>query len=254
MELLVVIAIIGVLVGLLLPAIQAARESSRRTKCVNNLRQIGLGLHQYHNAHESLPVGCTEWRIGSNTSQRQLAWSAFLLPYIEQSNLFEQLDLTQAFDNPINAQAAASELSIYLCPSAEPPVRTSTLDRGKSHYGGIYGERISGVPNNPPKGTMLIDKAVRFSHITDGTSTTLLVAEDTQFADGEWINGRNIFDQAFPINAAPPFENDIRSDHPQGANGLAADGSVHFLSEDTTDEVLAAICTRAGNEPIGGWE
>ena len=101
---------------------------------------------------------------------------------------------------------------------------------------------------------MLIDSAVNIAQITDGTSATLMISEDSDFADGQWINGRNIFDQAFAINSAPAFENDIRSRHPQGANGLAADGSVHFLAENTVEIVLAALCTRAAGDSIEGWE
>jgi prepilin-type processing-associated H-X9-DG protein len=91
------------------------------------------------------------------------------------------------------------------------------------------------------------------AEVTDGTSQTLILAEDTAWPDGQWINGRNIFDQAFAINAAPAFENDIRSDHPGGANGLLVDGAVRFLAESTDLDVLAAICTRAGGEPVAAF-
>jgi len=247
-ELLVVIAIIGVLVALLLPAVQAAREAARRASCSNNLKQIGLGLHLYHDVHRTFPPGGVEFRLGSDTSKRQLAWSVFLLPYIEQLNLYEQLDLTTAFDSAENAPAAATVLSVYICPSA-PSGDQLVSGRGPCLYGGIYGERITS-PNNPPKGTMLYDTPISMAHIRDGTSNTLVVAEDSGFADGQWINGRNIFDQAFAINKAPPFENDIRSEHPGGANGVLADGSVRFFSETMNLDTLAAYCTRAGGEVI----
>ena len=79
---------------------------------------------------------------------------------------------------------------------------------------------------------------------------TLMVSEDADFPDGQWINAWNLFDQAFSINRAPRFENDIRSMHPQGANGLFADGSVKFLNENIDLEVIAALCTRNGSESI----
>ena len=100
---------------------------------------------------------------------------------------------------------------------------------------------------------MLIDQVVRIRDITDGTSNTLIVSEDSMSPDAQWINGRNIFDQAFPINQAPGFENDIRSEHPQGANGVFCDGSVRFLNEAIDNETLAAICTRALGEVVGDF-
>ena len=250
-ELLVVIAIIGILIGMLLPAVQAVREAAHRTQCANNLRQIGLALHSHHSAMQEFPIGTVEWRFGSDTSQRQLAWSAYLLPYLEQQNVSDQLDLTRAFDAVDNQLAAATVLSVYLCPST---IRETDQPEGRGgcDYGGIFGERISS-PNNPPKGTMLIDQAVSICDITDGTSNTLVVSEDSQSPDAQWINGRNIFDQAFPINQAPSFENDIRSEHPQGANGVFCDGSVRFLNESIENETLAAICTRALGEVIGDF-
>lgn len=246
-ELLVVIAIIGILIGMLLPAIQMVREAARRTRCANNLHQIGIALQSYHNSKESFPIGGIEWRFGNNLSKRQLAWSAFLLPHLEQQNVYDQLNLNTPFDSAENEVGAANILPVYVCPSSERGIQLVS-GRGPCDYGGIYGERISG-PNNPPKGTMLHDVAVAISQIRDGTSNTLIVSEDTGWADGQWINGRNIFDQAFPINRAPSFENDIRSDHPQGANATWCDGSVRFLAESIDLQVLAAICTRSGGEP-----
>ncbi len=247
-ELLVVVAIIGVLVALLLPAVQAARESARRATCKNRLHQIGIALHAYHDVHEELPVGCTEWRPWRGVDERQLAWSAFLLPQLEQQSLYDSLDLDLPFDHPVNAEAAATVLPMYLCPSASRGAELSS-GRGPAHFGGMYGERITS-PNSPPKGVMLIDQSTALREITDGTSHTIVVAEDTAFEDGQWINGRNLFDQAFAVNAAPGFENDIRSDHPGGAQAVFADGSVHFLADDLPLEVLAALCTRAGGEVI----
>ncbi len=250
-ELLVVIAIIGVLVALLLPAVQAARSASQRTACANNLKQIGLALQNYHDTHEELPIGCLEWRPYGGTWQRQFAWSAQLLPQLELASLHDQIDFDKPFDDPANATAASAVVNIYVCP-AHPEGGQLAGGRGPSDYGGMYGERITS-PNNPAKGAMLIDQSVRFAQITDGTSHTILVGEDTGFADGQWINGRNLFDQAFAINAAPLFENDLRSDHVGGAQVTMADASVQFLSEGMDDHVLAALCTRAGGEVDRGF-
>jgi len=247
-ELLVVIAIIGMLVSLLLPAVNRARAAARRTHCQNNLRQIGIGLQSHHAAQGSFPMGGIEWRPIESSKNRQLAWSAFLLPYIEEQALFDSLDLTTAFDSLENAAGAAKTLSVYICPSS---LRGERLveGRGPCDYGGIYGERITS-PNNPPKGTMLYDIQISTAHIQDGISNTLIVAEDSRFDDGQWINGRNIFDQAFAINLAPDWENDIRSEHSGGAFATRADGSVSFLDESLALNVLAALCTRAGHEVV----
>lgn len=250
-ELLVVIAIIGILIGMLLPAVQAVREAARRTVCQNKLRQIGLAMQNYHSAHREFPVGGTSFMATANPGETQIAWSAFLLPFIEQSNVFVEIDFDEHFDSPVNAGAAEIVIDSFVCPSSQ---RGSDLSngRGPCDYGGMFGERITS-PNNPPKGLMVYGSSHSHSDIPDGSSNTIIIAEDSDFSDGQWINGRNIFDQAFAINAAPSFENDIRSRHPGGANAAFADGHIQFLSEQMSLTPLAAICTRAGQEVVGDF-
>ena len=243
-ELLVVIGVGTVALAIALPTIQEARESVRRTKCANHLRQIGLALHQHHAVRTAYPVGCVEWRE-LEPENRQLAWSAFLLPYIKQLNLYDRLDLQVSYDDPSNQLAASQPIQLYRCPSSNRC--HSQGERALIDYGGIYGERITG-PNNPPKGVMLINRPVRNSQIIDGLSNTIIIGEDTKSTEGEWINGNNIFDQAFAINTGPDFENDIRSDHRRGANVCLSDGSVTFLSNSTDLKLLASFCTKAGSE------
>jgi prepilin-type processing-associated H-X9-DG protein len=258
-ELLVVIGVIGVLMAMLLPAVQAVRESARRTACCSNLSQIGVGLQSYHQMYERFPVGCLECRV-TFPHGRQLAWSAFLLPQTEQQPLYDRIDFSKAFDSAENAEAAATVVDTYICPSVS---RSSYLIDGRavSDYGGINGERIQfpGLPprhNDPPKGVMLYERPITISEIRDGTSQTLIIAESAGWKDGQWINGLNIFDQAYAINFPPDLahgiypENEIRSDHPGGANGLFCDGSARFLSETMELRTLAAICTRAGGEIV----
>ncbi len=248
-ELLVVVATVGVIVALILPAAQAARESARRTVCIDNLRNIGCALHGHLIAKGVFPAGCVEWRVGGDRSMRQLAWSAFILPWLEEQAVADRLELSKAFDDAANADAAAAVLPVFRCPSVTRP-RATIAGRGACDYGGIYGERLVS-PNNPPKGAFLIDRTLRTRDIADGLSKTVFVGEDCGFdgrgfPDGQWINGRNIFDQAYPINAAPAVENDMRSRHPGGVVALLGDGAARFLRESLDRGVLAGLCTRAG--------
>lgn len=249
-ELLVVITIVCLLVALLLPAVQAAREAARRAGCLNNFRQLGLALQHYHTAHGSFPPGGIELMM-HKPGGRQYAWGAFILPYLEQTVVYERLAFSQPYYAAENLSAARTPLAVFVCPSSP---RASTMlsgGLGATDYGGIYGERISS-PNDPPKGVMLYDRALRMAEIRDGTASTLIIAEDTEYGTSQWINALNVFDQAFPINRAPLIENDIRSRHPGGANGAFCDGSARFLAETMDLEVLAAICTRDGGEMISG--
>jgi len=257
-ELLVVIAILGVLIALLLPAVQAARETGRRMSCGNNLHQIGIGLLAFHDEHQAFPQGGVEvrtLRFPDGTprypSGRQLAWSAYILPYLEERGLDRQIDFTKAFDSKQNARAGAQVIRSYLCPS-DGRISYVVNSRGVSDYGGIYGQRIIGR-DDPPNGCMIYDRPIRIIDITDGTSHTMIVAEDTHTQDAQWINALNVFDVSCAINTAPPYENDIVSKHPGGANTLFADGAVHYLNERLELKVLAALVTRNGGETVGDF-
>jgi prepilin-type N-terminal cleavage/methylation domain-containing protein len=259
-ELLVVVAIIATLVALLLPAVQVARESARQHRCQNNLHQIGLALQTYHAVFAELPIGCLERRIPSKKPDgRQLAWSAWLLPHLEEQTLWRQIDFNSAYDSARNASPARTVLSVFLCPSAArfAPGREGSLVYATASspnqnvaaaidYGGNYGAAQASPAGN---GVLLYDRAVAFREVTDGTSRTLLVFEDSGRGagmDGEWINGENIFDVGLPINLQ--VHNEIWSDHPGGAMALRCDGSVTLLDESLDVNVLRAACTRAGDD------
>lgn len=265
-ELLVVMAIIGTLAALLLPAVQAARESARRAECQNNLRQIGVALHAYHASRGQFPVGCVDKRaVATNPNGRQLAWSVAILSELGEPSLARQTDINSAYDSAANSIAAATVVATYLCPStrrcatgregvivANPITASNPASyRGAAtDYGGIYGAaQVSPSAN----GVFLYERPVKINEITDGTSHTLALAEDTGrgwLMDGEWINGENIYDVSNLINTQQ--HNEIWSDHPGGAMALWCDGSTSLVSATMELPVLRSICTRAGNESTNG--
>ncbi len=254
-EVLAVVTTVACLIALLLPAVQSAREATRRTSCGNNMRNIGCALHGYLLAKRSFPVGCLEWKSGSGGSKRCLAWNVFILPWLEEQATADRLKLQKPFDDPTNAEVAATVLPVFLCPSADRK-RGTVSGMGATDYGGVVGERIAS-PNNPEKGVLVTDRGYSPKEITDGLSKTILIAECAAEAwpDGQWINGRNLFDQAYGINATMPFwEDEMRSRHPTAAQCLAGDGSVHLIFETIEKLVLAAAFTRGkGESPGSPW-
>ena len=247
MELLVVVAIIGILVSLLLPAVQFAREAARQTSCRNNQHQIGIALQAYHNLHRSLPIGCLQWRFwGQPSTRKNLAWSAFLLPQMGEQTLYEAVDFDYAYDHPRNKKAAETVVESYLCPTEIP----EGFGRAEISYGGLYGERL--VDSRPDDGVFLYERPIRFRDCLDGLSVTMANGEDMVGPDSEWINGGNVFVQSHPINDDQAWvgDNEIRSLHPAGAMVLFLDGSVHLLNESLDRIVLGQLITRDGHETI----
>ena len=256
LEVLVVMATVAFLVALLLPAVQSARESARRFGCSNNMRSIGCALYGHLLVRRAFPVGCLEWKSpGVSSTKRCLSWNAIILPWLEEQATFDRLDYQKPFDDPANATVAATAIPVFACPSADRRGRP-VGGLGGTDYGGVVGERITSV-NNPEKGVIVNEKSYAPREVADGLSKTILVAECAAeiWPDGQWINGRNLFDQAYSINAKLSFwEDEMRSRHPTGAQCLAGDGSVHLLSEMVDKAILAAACTRAkGESPAAPW-
>ena len=181
-ELLVVIAIIGILIALLLPAVQAARESARRVQCTNNLHQMGLGLQLYHDAHRRFPSGVVypNW----------VFWSGALLPYLEQRSLYEELDFSQGWSDPASGNGLASKtfLSVFRCPSSAAPQYSNAQGvpgRVPATYlavGSGTDTRESGdVPDHlglPLRdGLLYVNSQTRIADILDGSSNTVAIGE-----------------------------------------------------------------------------
>ena len=199
-ELLVVITIIGILIALLLPAVQAAREAARKMQCGNNLKQIGLALHNYETAVRAFPAGYisafgTPGYPSSNDQGPGWGWAALMLPYIEQPGLHDQIQFDKDIADPANAVPRATILSGFLCPS-DGGDKTFTVAGGNSvvvahsNYVGVFGNPeittdpgfllpASSNPERSPahQGMFYRNSGVRVADVTDGTSNTLFVGE-----------------------------------------------------------------------------
>jgi len=174
-ELLVVIAIIGVLVALLLPAVQAAREAARRSSCGNNLKQLGLGMHNYHDTFLALPYGATTYHPGENRDG--WSWVARVLPFIEETNLYEKCNFGLRINGGGSggADLRAQHLDSMLCPSDSTLIEeaNSVWQTPLQNYVVSYGNGTYGTGN----GMFTINKVNRFRDCTDGTANTVMMGE-----------------------------------------------------------------------------
>jgi len=288
-ELLVVIAIIGVLMSLLLPAVQRVREASNRTKCSNSLKQVGLALHGYHDIYGTLPPGLSL----KESDKWYWSWMSRLMPFIEQDNLYkvaENWAQQPGHGNPWFPMNPALYVvqPMFTCPS-DTRVLVATwvtdgwrLDIAFTSFQGVSGiNQHSFSPVKPKEiGLFYVESHVRFAEITDGLSNTLMVGERPPSKDlvfGWWFAGAgednygtsdvllgmneiNTYYSHCGYNKAYQFspgsvDNDCDqyhywSLHPGGANFLLADASVHFLSYSTANDVMLALGTRSGGEPV----
>ena len=198
-ELLVVIAIIGVLIALLLPAVQAAREAARRASCVNNMKQIGLALHNYHDLQGSFPMGsgqCQYWPVFSYLSKQGLSIHSAILPQLEQQAVYNAINFSFGIEDgstnmpwPIQATAATTQLNVFICPS---DVYAGDFVKGSNSYFGSIGTTTYFVnPNTttwpnvgvmaglPSTGLFTYGAVYRIADVTDGTSNTIAFCEST---------------------------------------------------------------------------
>lgn len=276
-ELLVVIAIIGVLVALLLPAVQSAREAARRSQCVNNLKQIGLAIQLFHDANKKLPPA----RFAGNSP----SWFAFILPYMEAGSAHDLWSFHNTYYDAINKQAREVALPSFFCPSRRAPNITSGEMPGRpgagstGDYAGNFGDVIRGCcPHNGPLTGVLITSRtlekpkivngkvvwasdVSFRNITDGLSVTLFGGEKHLRPDQltKWPDDSSIYngDHLHPfVRSGGPFAplakgptDDVCCDnfgswHPGVAQFLFGDGRVTTSGVQIDVEVLRRLTVR----------
>jgi len=257
-ELLVVITIIAILIALLLPAVQQAREAARRTQCKNNLKQLALGAHNYHDAYNQFPPGS----ITSNNA----SWSVMLLPYIDERPLYLQIQTAGYFNNPgmpaINytnaAQPNEASLEVFRCPS-----ETTTATAGITNYLGNWGAGSTAFPSiltnglQDGGGMFIQNGRIRIRDVKDGTTNTALIGEcvgtnpistppagPTHYLWGGTTIQAHCGGSNKPINTAtqndvdgPPVNVDggalctFASNHEAGAQFALVDGSVKFINQ-----------------------
>ncbi len=261
-ELLVVIAIIGVLVALLLPAVQAAREAARRSQCSNNLKQIGLAFHNYHDTHQVFPPAFIN--VGPNW---HWGWGAFILPYVEQGPLHDALapgDNSQGVtqeEGPNAQPELQTRLGVYRCPSDVNARATNIHWTWNGEFGlSNYVINEAAVPWAPPPGNAFARAGTpaSFSTISDGTSNTILIGEraSRDHVAAQWHGRRGTtamcgFRANYPPNTRCPTLSDctggacirypLSSEHPGGVQIVLFDGSVRFLSE-TIEALVFGNC------------
>ena len=287
-ELLVVIAIIGLLLALLLPAVQAAREAARRNQCFNNLKQIGLGLQNYHDVARCFPPGyISDFDSSGNDTGPGWGWAAFLLPELEQASAQRILNFNLPVEDPVNARGRTLNLPVFRCPSDPsmpawqvnngPPSFSPICTVAESNYVGVFGTTEPGVDGD---GLFFRNSRIKLRDITDGTSNTLMVGERSiLLGPATWAgvvaNAVLVPDPSDGVGTGPP-ENDssmvlghtgdgfspgdrashvnqfysLHSGH--GVQFVFADGHASMLNPSTPYRVYRALTTRAGGEAIPG--
>jgi prepilin-type N-terminal cleavage/methylation domain-containing protein/prepilin-type processing-associated H-X9-DG protein len=289
-ELLVVIAIIGLLVALLLPAVQAAREAARRTQCVNNLKQIGVALHNYESPYRTLQPGyVSNFDASGNDTGPGWGWSALLLPQMEQKPLFDAANLSLPIEDPTNQTSRLIRISVYLCPSDDQAPSWVAMKRdangnpiqticqvASANYVGMFGTSDPGVDGD---GIFFRDSSIGISAVIDGTAQTIAAGErGHNLGEATWV-GSVTGAALYPVDndgvgyprvesgpgmvlghaggnlgpGDPSAEvNQFYSRHPGGVNFLFADGHVSFLKTTLNAKTFRALATRAGGEVISG--
>jgi prepilin-type processing-associated H-X9-DG protein len=284
-ELLVVIATIGLLIALLLPAVQAAREAARRTNCRNHLKQLGLALHNYHDVYGQLPAGWQGFaaagiKVPLAEGAPGWGWAAAILPQMEQTALADSLRLDLPITDPANAAARLTALTTYRCASDAAGEELFQLEAengsgplaelARSNYVAMFGtlelEDCEGLPAGQAcrgDGAMYHNSRTSFRDVLDGLSQTIIVGERSSKLDAStWTGvvpgGQEAFARIQGIADHTPNHpdahfDDFSSEHPGGVHFVFADGSVRFIANAISPSVYQGLATRAGREVVSPY-
>ena len=290
-ELLVVIAIIAILIAMLLPGIQQAREAARRTQCRHNLMSLGIALHNYEMGFETLPPGVVNATgpIADTPVGYHLGWIGQLLPYLDQANAWRKLDLDQSIYAAANSPVREHVLPTLFCPTDSIPRSVDitgsqpVLKAAPSSYSGCHNDAATPVDVDQ-NGVLYLNSAVRMEDILDGTTYTIFAGEQF-FDEGPqlgWLSGtrsslRNmgtlpgnrplkkpqfdkepfeetsVDDPTATTAATPGPTNGFGSSHLGGVHVLLGDGSVRFLSLSTDPGLLQRLAHRKDGQLISGF-
>jgi hypothetical protein len=216
----------GILVGLLLPAVQAAREAARRMTASNNLKQIGLAMHNYHSAYKKLPPTA----ITDDQGNPLLSWRVAILPFIGEQVLYEQFHLDEPWDSEHNIKLVEKMPLTFTDPSLP-------LARGMTVFHAAVGEGMA----------MEAGRDNRFRDILDGTANTIMVVEANATEAVEWTAPKDVV-----IDLQQPIDQ-MGHIHPGGFHILLSDGAVMFITHQMDQNVFRGLLTRGGGEDVGRW-
>ncbi len=243
------IVTVATVAGLLLPAVSSARAAARRQVSANNLKQIALALHNYHDAYKSFPAG-THPNEKLNPEER-LSWMASILPFINEQPVHETIDFEEAWDDQTNNEAATTQVRAYRHPSHG----AANDGPAESHYVGIAGRGKNAhlLPvTNERAGIFGVNRKTSIRDIKDGTSNTVMISEATaEF--GPWIAGGRATMRSFTKQPYINGPDGIGGPSPGGCNVAMGDGSIRFLSENVDPEVVEAMSTINGREAVFGF-
>lgn len=231
----IVIGCGGVLAYLLLPVVVEPREANRRMLCGNNLKQIGIAMHNYHDVYKTLPPAF----IADEEGTPIRSWRVLILPFIEQTPLHQRYDFNEAWDAPENQFAANTALPVYTCPSDPAGAATPT----DTSYVVLTGPGTIFEEGESPK----------FRNIIDGTSNTIMAVE-MRGAGINWCEPKDLDSAEFVGMFGPNGTGSQNSPHPGGLNVLMADASVRFLSFSIDPAMANALATRNGGEDVSAFD